>query len=306
MNENRDHRDDGFSEEMTEFSNRSGNSADTEETAEMRDVRRLRWNSERADASLKVFAEYCSERLRSECDELRQGSCNTAIPETLTERLDEMAERFESEKKKEMRRRKTKSLSKVCASILLVFAAAAAAVTIDADALRVKFYEFFSQQEEKGMYISFKEADPDDSPGGDSDDSESRIPIAVELPEELHTILYPADMKEGYRLSEVDIVGDHIMFTFWDEGKETYILFEYMNLDAAMQVDTEYSDNSKTKVNGQEALLQKTESGELVLYWPKDDYLLMLDGGRSLCTKKELVQMAESVQWYDRKVFVQD
>ena len=159
MNENRDHRDDGFSEEMTEFSNRSGNSADTEETAEMRDVRRLRWNSERADASLKVFAEYCSERLRSECNELRQDSCNTAIPETLTERLDEMAERFESEKKKEMRRRKTKSLSKVCASILLVFAAAAAAVTIDADALRVKFYEFFSQQEEKGMYISFKEAD---------------------------------------------------------------------------------------------------------------------------------------------------
>ena len=217
MNENRDHRDDGFSEEMTEFSNRSENSADTEETAEMRDVRRLRWNSERADASLRVFAEYCSERLRSECDELRQGSCNTAIPETLTERLDEMAERFESEKKKEMRRRKTKSLSKVCASILLVFAAAA--VTIDADALRVKFYEFFSQQEEKGMYISFKEADPDDSPGGDSDDSESRIPIAVELPEELHTILYPADMKEGYRLSEVDIVGDHIMFTFWDEGR---------------------------------------------------------------------------------------
>ena len=100
MNENRDHRDDGFSEEMTEFSNRSENSADTEETAEMRDVRRLRWNSERADASLRVFAEYCSERLRSECDELRQGSCNTAIPETLTERLDEMAERFESEKKK--------------------------------------------------------------------------------------------------------------------------------------------------------------------------------------------------------------
>ena len=38
MNENRDHRDDGFSEEMTEFSNRSENSADTEETAEMRDV----------------------------------------------------------------------------------------------------------------------------------------------------------------------------------------------------------------------------------------------------------------------------
>ena len=83
------------------------------------------------------------------------------------------------------------------------------------------------------------------------------------------------------------------MFTFWDEGKETYILFEYMNLDAAMQVDTEYSDNSKTKVNGQEALLQKTESGELVLYWPKDDYLLVLHGGRSLRTKKELVQMAE-------------
>ena len=78
-----------------------------------------------------------------------------------------MAEQFETEKKKEMRRRKTKSLLKVCAAILLVFAAAAAAVTIDADALRVKFYEFFSQQEEKGMYISFKEADPDDSPGGD-------------------------------------------------------------------------------------------------------------------------------------------
>ena len=136
MNENRDHRDDGFSEEMTEFSNRSGISAGhkTEETAEMRDVRRiLRRNSERADASLKVFAEYCSERLRSECNELRQDSCNTARPETLTERLDEMAERFESEKKKEMRRRKTKSLSKVCASILLVFAAAA--VTIDARTL---------------------------------------------------------------------------------------------------------------------------------------------------------------------------
>ena len=250
--------------------------------------------------------EYCSERQRGEYVELRQNSCDDAVPESLKTRLDEMAEQFETEKKKEMRRRKTKSLSKVCASILLVFAAAAAAVTIDADALRVKFYEFFSQQEEKGMYISFKEADPDDSPGGDSDDSESRIPIAVELPEELHTILYPADMKEGYRLSEVDIVGDHIMFTFWDEGKETYILFEYMNLDAAMQVDTEYSDNSKTKVNGQEALLQKTESGELVLYWPKDDYLLVLHGGRSLRTKKELVQMAESVQWYDRKVFVQD
>ena len=306
MNENRDHRDDGFSEEMTEFSNRSENSADTEETAEMRDVRRLRWNSEHADASLRVFAEYCSERLRSECDELRQGSCNTAIPETLTERLDEMAERFESEKKKEMRRRKTKSLSKVCASILLVFAAAATAVTIDADALRVKFYEFFSQQEEKGMYISFKEADPDDSPGGDSDDSESRIPIAVELPEELHTILYPADMKEGYRLSEVDIVGDQVMFTFWDERMEKYIIFRYMGLDDAMQVDTEYSDNSKTKVNGQEALLQKTESGELVLYWPKDDYLLVLHGEKTLCTKKDLVQMAESIRWYDREAFVTD
>lgn len=306
MNENRDHRDDGFSEEMTEFSNRSENSADTEETAEMRDVRRLRWNSERADASLRVFAEYCSERLRSECNELRQDSCNTAIPETLTERLDEMAERFESEKKKEMRRRKTKSLSKVCASILLVFAAAAAAVTIDADALRVKFYEFFSQQEEKGMYISFKEADPDDSPGGDSDDSESRIPIAVELPEELHTILYPADMKEGYRLSEVDIVGDQVMFTFWDERMEKYIIFRYMGLDDAMQVDTEYSDNSKTKVNGQEALLQKTESGELVLYWPKDDYLLVLHGEKTLCTKKDLVQMAESIRWYDREAFVTD
>lgn len=306
MNENRDHRDDGFSEEMTEFSNRSENSADTEETAEMRDVRRLKWNSERADASLRVFAEYCSERLRSECNELRQDSCNTAIPETLTERLGEMAERFESEKKKEMRRRKTKSLSKVCASILLVFAAAAAAVTIDADALRVKFYEFFSQQEEKGMYISFKEADPDDSPGGDSDDSESRIPIAVELPEELHTILYPADMKEGYRLSEVDIVGDQVMFTFWDERMEKYIIFRYMGLDDAMQVDTEYSDNSKTKVNGQEALLQKTESGELVLYWPKDDYLLVLHGEKTLCTKKELVQMAESIRWYDREAFVTD
>ena len=306
MNENRDHRDDGFSEEMTEFSNRSETSADTEETAEMRDVRRLKWNSERADASLRVFAEYCSERLRSECNELRQDSCNTAIPETLTERLGEMAERFESEKKKEMRRRKTKSLSKVCASILLVFAAAAAAVTIDADALRVKFYEFFSQQEEKGMYISFKEADPDDSPGGDSDDSESRIPIAVELPEELHTILYPADMKEGYRLSEVDIVGDQVMFTFWDERMEKYIIFRYMGLDDAMQVDTEYSDNSKTKVNGQEALLQKTESGELVLYWPKDDYLLVLHGEKTLCTKKELVQMAESIRWYDREAFVTD
>ena len=306
MNENRDHRDDGFSEEMTEFSNRSENSADTEETAEMRDVRRLKWNSERADASLRVFAEYCSERLRSECNELRQDSCNTAIPETLTERLGEMAERFESEKKKEMRRRKTKSLSKVCASILLVFAAAAAAVTIDADALRVKFYEFFSQQEEKGMYISFKEADPDDSPGGDSDDSESRIPIAVELPEELHTILYPADMKEGYRLSEVDIVGDQVMFTFWDERMEKYIIFRYMGLDDAMQVDTEYSDNSKTKVNGQEALLQKTESGDLVLYWPKDAYLLVLHGEKTLCTKKELVQMAESIRWYDREAFVTD
>lgn len=217
-----------------------------------------------------------------------------------------MAERFESEKKKEMRRRKTKSLSKVCASILLVFAAAATAVTIDADALRVKFYEFFSQQEEKGMYISFKEADPDDSPGGDSDDSESRIPIAVELPEELHTILYPADMKEGYRLSEVDIVGDQVMFTFWDERMEKYIIFRYMGLDDAMQVDTEYSDNSKTKVNGQEALLQKTESGELVLYWPKDDYLLVLHGEKTLCTKKDLVQMAESIRWYDREAFVTD
>lgn len=222
MNENRDHRDNGLSEEMMEFSNSSENSADAEETAKMRDERRLRWNSERADA------------------------------------------------------------------------------------LRAKLYEFFSQQEEKGMYISFKEADPDDSLSGDSDDSETRIPIAVELPEEFHTILYPANMKEGYRLSEVDIVGDQIIFTFWDERKEKYILFEYMDLDTAVQVDTEFSENSKAEVNGQEALLQKTESGDLVLYWPKDDYLLVLDGGKSLHTKKELVQMAESVRWYDRKVFVQD
>ena len=37
-----------------------------------------------------------------------------------------------------MRCRQTKSLSKVCASILLVAAITAAAVAIDADALRVK------------------------------------------------------------------------------------------------------------------------------------------------------------------------
>ena len=63
MNENRDHRDDGFSEEMTEFSNRSGNSADTEETAEMRDVRRLRWNSERGFLIVAIEVRRIARRL---------------------------------------------------------------------------------------------------------------------------------------------------------------------------------------------------------------------------------------------------
>ena len=82
--------------------------------------------------------EYCSERQRGEYVELRQNSCDDAVPESLKTRLDETAEQFKTEKKKEMRGRQTKSLSKVCASILLVFAITAAAVAIDADALSVK------------------------------------------------------------------------------------------------------------------------------------------------------------------------
>ncbi|MCI8285560.1 MAG: DUF4367 domain-containing protein [Firmicutes bacterium] len=264
-----------------------------------------RLKEKRADEFMKILAEYAARQEEERCERLFRESSSAELPEGLEKRLYDTADRFAEKEKRRTRRFSAKGLSKVCAVILIAFVSVGSVTMLSVKAWRMSNYDMVTGHYAKDMDLSFKEVREDgadrETETAEKKSPDNKIKIYTELPEDLDRVLYPGYMKDGYGLKQASEFAG-VTFVFYGTEKEQFIIFDYMDIDTVTRVDTEYSDNIEVEVNEQEALLQKN-GDSYYLYWPYDNYKLMLSCNNEICTQEELIKIAESIAWYDRELF---
>ena len=260
-----------------------------------------------SDALLRSLAFRFEEEFASEYDRFREEMPDARVPEELDKKIRAEIRRHGREENAARSGKKYAGiLAKACVFVLAVSLTATVLFAPQASALRQKVYELFTEQNDGNMSVDFQETDPKNSEAGDG--SEETDPSQgsadkTDFPEGEKYILYPSAVPEGYELEEIQQFSNNIYIDFYNKERDDWITMDYYDVDSvSTNIDTERSCITEMEINGQPAILQEMED-YIGVIWIEDQKQVSIGCNLPYFNVKQVLEIVDSVQWYDRGSF---
>jgi hypothetical protein len=226
------------------------------------------------EAYYKMIGEAHIDNIIEELEEDKNNIDKLIVPKS----LDNWFESFERGRKKEVNRKKwmkrARKLSSRAAVFILVLIACMTVVTMSVEAFRIRFFNFFIEENENYTEIEKRE-----------DVSNQGVPDI-----EVENFFYLSYLPTGYSFESYTVVGDSIIIQY--SSGEEIIIFNQSKGDANYQIDTEGADIRGIPVGeGSGKLLLK--DGRSILLWSFDEYSYYI---KAHINEEEIIKMAENLK----------
>lgn len=201
----------------------------------------------------------------------------------LDEKMHQMIKKFESIDLKKTKIKKRNKYIQIAAMITICLTVGFTAVTINADAFRIKLFDFITKDHGTYMDVNIVEK------GKISPETKEKFP------KEWDSVFYPMSLPEGYELMDTYETGNIKGFIFNKKEDEKCICFQYSKMiNEKALMDSEKADVGRTTVDGKEALYAEKED-HIILVWVENEYqfLLKIDKGNL----RDVKEIAENISY---------
>lgn len=244
---------------------------------------------EKEKATLKYIGKTIEKQLADESD--REEESGIKMPESLRTSLQQM---IDDEKRNEekcekavIRKKRLRTLGKVCAVIIAAVLIVGITMPEAVNAVKVRITRLFVNNTHNS--VQFGGETDGGSGAGASDD----IAYAGAISESWERYWYPEYLPEGYEIDDTDLFGVYKIMCFTD-GNHKMDFYQAPSDHFSMNVDNEHGEQGEVRINNDVTGYWVTVDDSVILVWTQDDDMFSLDGKTEL---KELVKIADSIKF---------
>lgn len=240
-------------------------------------------------------------------DRIMSDMADVQMPPELEERLQKInadyiaacEARAELENRKHKRARRMKRIRSV-AAVIVVFAVISGGIlwkAPQAEAFRLKLYDTVFSPTHEDVGVEFVDTVYNNMPVIEDEALKAK---ANDIIQRDGFILYPGILPEGYEVSEIEQFDDtekiKIIFSNRNENYKINMIY-YPYAEIIRYNDTEKSKNLNVLVNGQDAIIRKSDKNNEI-YWKMDNINVRLTFSDNSTNDNTLIEMAEGIKSY--------
>ena len=243
---------------------------------------------EKEKATLKYIGKTIEKQLADEFD--REEESGIKMPDSLRaslqQMIDEEKRNDEKREKAVIRKKRLRTLGKVCAVIIAAVLIVGITMPEAVNAVKVRITRLFVNNTHNS--VQFGGETDGGSGAGASDD----IAYAGAIPESWERYWYPEYLPEGYEIKETD---DFIGLTVcYSNGEDEIEFYQDLDSTSVISIDNEHGKQGEAEIGSEIIGNWVIVDDDLFLIWTQSDAMFSLKGKIEL---QELIKVAESIKF---------